>query len=68
VVSSQDKEVFGVFNLVGEQEANRLETLFASVDVVSEKEVVGLGRESTILEKTQQVVILAMNVTYEISA
>jgi len=42
VVSSEDEEVFGVLDFVGEEEADYFDGLFASVDVVSEEEVVGL--------------------------
>ena len=42
VVSSEDEEVFGVLDFVGEEEADYFDGLFASIDVVSEEEVVGL--------------------------
>ena len=35
VVTTQDKEVFGIFDLVGEEQANGLERLLASVYVVT---------------------------------
>lgn len=35
VVTTQDEEVFGVLDLVGQQEADGLERLLASVDVVT---------------------------------
>jgi len=35
VVSSQNEEVFGVFDLVGKEEADRLKRLLATVDVVA---------------------------------
>jgi hypothetical protein len=37
VVTAEDEEVFGVLDLVGEEKANGLEGLLASVDVVAEK-------------------------------
>lgn len=66
VVSSQDKEVFGVLDLVGQEQADGLETLFTTVDVVTEKEVVGLRREATVLEKTQQVIILSVDIAADL--
>jgi hypothetical protein len=66
VVASQDEEVLGVFDLVGKQEANRLEGLLAPVDIVAQEKVVGLRREPAIFEETQQVVILAMDVTTDL--
>jgi len=40
VIATEQKEILGVLDLVGEQETDRLERLLAAVDVVSEKEVV----------------------------
>lgn len=66
VVASEDEEVLGVLDLVGEQQADSLEGLLASVDVVTEEEVVGLRREAAVLEKTQQVVILAVDIAADL--
>ena len=62
VVSSQEEEVLRVLDLVGEQEADGLQTLLASVHVVTEEEVVGLGREAAVFEQTKQVVVLTVDV------
>ena len=43
MVATQNEEIFGILDLVGEEEAYNLEGLFASIDVVAEEEVVGLG-------------------------
>jgi hypothetical protein len=64
VVAPEDEEVFWVFDFVGEEEADGFEALLAPVDVVAEEEVVGVGRETAILEQAQQVVVLAVNVAY----
>jgi len=66
VVSSEQEEVLGVLDLVGEQQADGLETLLATVHVVTKEEVVGVGRESTILKKSQQVVVLTMYITADL--
>lgn len=42
VVAPQDEEVLGVLNLVGEEEANHLEGLLATVDVIPQEKVVRL--------------------------
>jgi hypothetical protein len=42
VVASKEEKVFGVFDFVGKQQANDFEGLLAAVDVVAEKEIVGL--------------------------
>jgi len=62
VVAAEDKEVLGVLDLVRQQQADGLERLLASVDVVAEKEVVRLGRETTVLEQAQEVVVLAVDI------
>lgn len=42
VVSTQQEEVFWVFDLVGEQKANHFQGLLSAVNVVSQEKVVGL--------------------------
>lgn len=66
VVSAQDKEVLGVFDLVCQQQANGLERLLATVHVVTKEQVVCLRREATVFEETQQVVILSVDVTADL--
>jgi len=66
VVAAQNEEVLGVLDLVGQQKADGLERLLATVDVVTEEEVVGLGREATVFEKTEKVVVLAVNITADL--
>lgn len=62
VVSSKEEEVLRVLDLVGEKEADGLERLLSSVDVISEEEIVGLRGEATILEESKEVIILAMHI------
>jgi hypothetical protein len=66
VVTAQDEEVFGVLDLVGKKQADSLERLLAAVDVVTKEEVVGLRRETAVFEKTQKVVVLAVDVTTDL--
>ncbi len=42
VVSTEDEEVFGVLDFVGEEEADYFDGLLSAVDVVSKEKVVGL--------------------------
>lgn len=67
VVTSEDEEVFGVLDLVGKEQANSLKRLLTSVDVVTEEEVVGLGREATILEESEEIVVLSVDITADLS-
>jgi hypothetical protein len=66
VVATEDEEVLGVLDLVCQQQADGLEGLLATVDVVAEEEVVGLGGEAAVLEESQQVVVLAVDVAADL--
>lgn len=50
VVASQQEEVLGILNFVGEEKTHSLQTLLASVNVVSQEEVIGIRREPTVLK------------------
>ena len=63
MISSQKEEIFGVLNLIGEQEADDLEILLPSVHVVSQEQVVRLRWEVSDLENTQQVDVLTVDVS-----
>ena len=63
MVAPEKEEVFWVLDFVCEEEAYRLQRLLASVHVVPQKQVVGLGREPTVLKQPQQVVKLPVDVT-----
>jgi hypothetical protein len=67
VVATQNEEVLGVLDLVGEEQADGLEGLLATVDVVAQEQVVGLGGEATILEQTQKIVVLAVDIAANLS-
>lgn len=53
VISSKNKEVVWKFDFVGQEEANCFQTLFPTINIVPKKEVIGLRRETPILEKPQ---------------
>lgn len=77
VIAAQQEEVLGIFDFVGEQQANCLERLLSwkiiekeimkisssgsrekvltSINVIAEKEIVGLGRKAAVFEQSQQV-------------
>lgn len=63
VVTAQDEKVFGVLDLVGQQEADGLERLLATINVIAEEEVVGLGGEAAVLEQSQKIVILTVDIS-----
>ena len=62
MVTSQDEKVFGILDLVCEQEADGLQRLFTPVDVVAKEEIVGFWREPAVFEETQEIVVLSVNI------
>lgn len=62
MVSPEDVDLLGVLDLEGEEQADGLYPLPAPVDVVSQEEVVGLGRKPAVLEEPQHVVVLPVDV------
>jgi len=63
VIAAEDEKVFGIFDLVGEQEADGFERLFTTIDVVTKEEIVGFWGESAIFEKSKEIVVLSMDIT-----
>ena len=66
MVSTQNEEVLGVLDLVGEEQADGLEGLLTSVDIVTEEEVVGLRGEATVLEESEEIVVLSVDITADL--
>jgi len=62
VISSEDEEVFGVFDFIGQKETDGLEGLLTTVNIIAQEDVIGLGGESTILKKTEEVVVLTVDI------
>ena len=50
MVPSQEEEVLGILDLIGEEKADGFEGLFAAVNVIAEEEVVGLGWITAVFE------------------
>ncbi len=63
VISSEQEEILWIFDLVGKQQTDSFQRLFSSVDVISQKQVVTLGRETSVFEQPQQVVVLPVDVS-----
>jgi len=64
VVAPQQEEVLGVFDLVGQQQTDRFQRLLASIDVVSQEQVIRIWGEASVLEQSEQVEELAVDVSY----
>lgn len=63
MVAPENEKVFGVLDLVGEEETDGLERLLPPIDVVAEEKIVCFWWEPAILEKPEQVIILTVDVT-----
>lgn len=63
MVSSQQKKVFWVFDLVGQKEADCLQGLLASVHIIAQEQIVALWREASIFKEPEKIIVLPMNVT-----
>lgn len=64
MVSSQQKEIFWVFDLVRQQQADGLQGLLASVYIVAEEQVVALWWEAAIFKKPEQIIVLPVDITW----
>jgi len=64
MVSSQQEEVFWVFDLVCQQQADGLEGLLPSVDIIPQEEIVALWWEASVFKQPQQVIVLPVNITW----
>ena len=67
MVATQDEEVFGVFDLVSQEQADGLEGLFASIYIIAQEEIVRFGREAAILKQAQKIIVLAVDVATNLS-
>lgn len=52
MVASQKEEILRVFDFVGQQQANALDTLSSSIYIVAQEEIVGFWRKASILEES----------------
>lgn len=62
VVAAQQEEVLRIFDFVREQQADGLQRLLSTIYIIAQEQVVWLGRKASVLEQSQQVVILPVDV------
>jgi hypothetical protein len=62
VITTQDEKVFGVLDLVRQKEANGFQRLLAAIYVVAQEEIIRFGREASVFEQAEQIVVLSMDV------
>ena len=63
MVPSQQEEILGMLDLVGQQQADALNRLFSSINIVAQEEVVGIAWETSIFKEFDKVGELAMDIT-----
>lgn len=63
MITAENEEVFRIFDLVSEQETDRLKRLFPSVYIVSQEEVICFRRKSAVFKQSQEIVVLTVYVT-----
>jgi hypothetical protein len=51
VVAAKNEEIFWIFDLVREQQANRFQGLFSTIDVVAQEQVICFWREAAIFKE-----------------
>jgi hypothetical protein len=66
VVPTENEKVFGILNLVCEEETNSLKRLLPTVNVVPKEEIVAFWRELAIFKQPKQVVVLPVDVTTDL--
>jgi hypothetical protein len=63
VVSSEQEEILRILDFVCEEEADSLEGLLSTINVIAKEEIVGIGWEATVLKESEEVIVLAVDVT-----
>mmetsp|Transcript_47027 Transcript_47027/g.132279 ORF Transcript_47027/g.132279 Transcript_47027/m.132279 type:complete len:268 (-) Transcript_47027:27-830(-) len=66
VVSTELEEVVGELYLVAEHERDGFQTLLATVNVVPQEDVAAIGWEASVLEDTEEVVVLAVHISTDL--
>jgi len=64
VVPTEQEEVLGVLDLVSQEQTDSLQRLLPSVHVIPQEQVVALRREAAVLEQSQEVVVLTVDVAF----
>ena len=67
VVTSEKEEILLILTLVGQEQDNNFEGLLSTVDIVSQKKVVGFRWVATIVKQLHEVSVLAMDVAADLN-
>lgn len=63
MIATQQEEVFGVFDLVGEKQTDGLQRLLPSVYVVSQEQVVAFWGEASVFKEPEEIIVLTVDIT-----
>jgi hypothetical protein len=63
VIASQKADLTGISDLECKKEAKSLNRLLSTVNVISKEQKFAVGRRACVVEESQKVVILAMNIS-----
>ena len=63
MVPSEEKEILWILDLISKQETYCLQWLFAPVNIITQEEIISIWRIVSVVEKTEQVSILAMYIS-----
>lgn len=64
MVAPEQEEVAWVLHLVGHEQTDGLKWELAAIYIISEEEVIGLGRVFAVVEQSEQIGVLSMNVAF----
>lgn len=64
VVAAKQEEVLWIFDFVREQQADGLQGLLSAIDVVAQEQIIWFGWKATVLEQSEQIVILPVDITW----
>ena len=66
MVTSKDEKVVWILDLVGKKQANSLERLLSTINVVSQEQIIASWWKSPVFKKPEKIVVLAVNVTADL--
>ena len=66
VVSTQNKEIFWILDLVREKQTYGFERLFASVDIIPKEKVICFRWKASVFKEAEEIVILTMYIATDL--
>ena len=63
MITSEDVDLSRVLYLEGEKETDSLNSLSSSINIVPQKQIVGLRRKAAVLKESEHVIVLSMNIS-----